>query len=182
MTVGTTFSLSCNYGDHTFLSWRHPTLGEVTQTTGHVTISNLQQVSIATLEINDAAINRDQGQYSCNVRASNGQQVTQSVQATLYNAVQVTTPADQVFESLEGDTARVALPCSAINHDDIAWRRLGFSDELRNSSDGHLVILPNHLVFNDVRFSDNGSYECTASNRVSHQSVITSLVVHGKQV
>ena len=180
MAVGTTFTLSCNYGGHTFISWEHPTLEVVTQSTGRVAVSDLREVSTATLEVHNAAMNTDQGQYTCTVRASNGQMVTRFVHATLYDPVQVTTTDNQVFWSLEGDTATVSLPCSATNHNHIAWRRMGFSAELRNSSDGHLVILPDRLVINNVRFSDNGTYECTASNPVSDQSILSSLIVRGK--
>ena len=180
VTVGTTFTLSCNYEGYTFVSWEHPTLDVVTQTTGRVAVSDLREVSIATLEVNNAASNADQGRYICTARASNGQTVTQSVQATLYDAVQVTTQDNQVFPSLEGETATVSMPCLAINHDHIAWRRVGISTELRNTSDGHLVILPDRLVINNIRFSDNGTYECTASNRVGYQSILSSLIVHGK--
>ena len=181
VTVDTTFTLSCNYRGHTFVSWEHPTLGVVTQNTGRVAISNLVHVSIATLEVNRAATSADQGRYTCTARASSGQMVTQSVQATLYNAVEITTQNNQVFSLLEGSTATVSLPCFAINHDHIAWRRVGISTELTNATDpGHLVIFPNHLVINNVRFSDNGSYECTASNTVGFRSILSSLVVHGK--
>ena len=180
VTVGTTFTLSCNYEGHTFVSWEHPSLGMVTHTSGRVAVSDLREVSIATLEVNNAATSTDQGRYICTAIASNGQTVTQSVQATLYYAVEVTTQDNQVFPSLEGDTATVSMPCSAINHDHIAWRRVGISTELRNTSDGHLVILPDRLVINNVRFSDNGTYECTASNRVGYQSILSSLIVHGK--
>ena len=83
IAVGTTFTLSCNYGGHTFVSWEHPTLGVITQNTGRVAVSNLVHVSIATLEINHAATSADQGRYTCTARAGNGQMVTQSVQATL---------------------------------------------------------------------------------------------------
>jgi hypothetical protein len=178
--VGTTFTLSCNYGGHTFVSWEHPTLEVVTQDRGRVAVSNLREVSIATLEVNRAATSTDQGRYTCTARASNGQTVIQSVQATLYDAVQVTTEDNQVFNSLEGSISSVSLPCSAINHNHIAWRRVGISTELRNTSDGHLVVLPDRLVINNVRFSDNGSYECTASNAVGFRSILSSLIVHGK--
>jgi hypothetical protein len=180
VTVGTTFTLSCNYGGHTFVSWEHPTLEVVTQDRGRVAVSNLREVSIATLEVNRATTSVDQGQYTCTARASNGQRVTQSVQATLYDAVEVTTEDNQVFHSLEGSTATVSLPCLAINHDNIAWRRVGINTELRNTSDGHLIISPDRLVINNVRFSDNGSYECTASNTVGFISILSSLIVYGK--
>ena len=182
VTVGTTFTLSCNYEGHTFVSWEHPTLREVTQNTGRVAVSNLVQVSIATLEVNRAATSEDQGWYTCNARASNGQMVTQSVQATLYDAVEVTTQNNLVVSSLEGSTATVSLLCSAINHDHIAWRRVGISTELTNATDpGHLVVLSDRLVINNVRFSDNGSYKCTASNTVGFRSILSSLIVHGKR-
>ena len=181
VTVGTTFTLSCNYEGHTFVSWEHPTLQVVTQNTGRVAVSNLVQVSIATLEVNRAATSEDQGRYTCTARASNGQMVTQSVQATLYDAVEVTTQNNLVVSSVEGSTATVSLNCSAINHDHIAWRRVGISTELTNTTDpGHLVVLSDRLVINNVRFSDNGSYECTASNTVGFRSILSSLIVHGK--
>ena len=180
VTVGTTFTLSCNYEDHTFVSWQHPSLDVISQSSGRVTVSVLNDVSIATMQVDNAAPDADQGQYTCRARASNGVIVTESVQAMLYNAVQVTTQTNQVFSSLQGETATVSLPCSAINHDHIAWRRVGISTELRNTSDGHLVVYPDRLEINNVRFSDNGTYECTASNRVGFQSILSSLIVHGK--
>ena len=142
-------------------------LGVVTQNTGRVAVSNLVQVSIATLEVDHATTSTDQGRYTCTARASNGQMVTQSVQATLYDAVEVTTQNNLVFSSLEGSTDTVSLRYSAINHDRIAWRRVGINTELTNVTDpGRLVILPDRLVINNIRFSDNGSYQCTASNTV----------------
>ena len=167
VTVGTTFTLSCNYEGHTFVSWEHPTLEVVTQNTGRVAVSNLVQVSIATLEVDHTTTSTDQGRYTCTARASNGQMVTQSVQATLYDAVEVTTQNNLVFSSLEGSTDTVSLPYSAINHDRIAWRRVRINTEVTNVTDpGRLVILPDRLVINNIRFSDNGSYQCTASNTV----------------
>ena len=180
VTVGTTFTLSCNYEGHTFMSWQHPSLDVVSQSTGRVSVSVLNDVSIATMQVDNAAPSADQGQYTCTAQASNGGTVRQSVQAMLYHAVQVTTQDNQVFSSLQGETSTISLPCSAINHDHIAWRRVGISTELRNTSDRHLVVYPDRLEINNVRFSDNGTYECTASNRVGHQSILSSLNVHGK--
>ena len=181
VTVGTSFTLSCNYNHHSFVSWQHPSLGVISQTTGHITLHVLDDAAVATLIVSDASPNRDEGRYTCTARSNTGMMVTQSVQAELYHAVWITTPSNQVFMALQGDVATVSLPCAAVNHSQIAWRRAGVSTELRNTSDGHLVVLPDRLVINNIRFSDNGTYECIASNRVGHQSILSHLIVYGKQ-
>ena len=49
-----------------------------------------------------------------------------------------------------------------------------------NSSDGHIVVYPDRMVISNVRFSDNGTYVCKASNRADFAYILVHLIVHSK--
>ena len=177
---GTTFTLTCNHNPHTFHSWRHPSIGEVSSDTGHLRIQVAESAHISTLIVDDATQSVDEGEYTCYARTSDGNMVTQTIHARLFEAVQISTPTDQIYTALQGDSATVSLHCSAVNHDEIIWRRESDSSEVRTTSDGHFVVSSDRLTISNVRFSDNGTYICTARNLVTEVYIIAHLVVQGK--
>lgn len=181
INVGETLSMNCFYGTtDTFRKWIHPSLGMITQSIGHLTLKVLRGTRVATLVVHSATPDRDYGTYTCIVRTSAGVILSENVQAQFYDGMQIITPSHQSFTVLEGGS--VSLPCVAKHAAKIEWRKVPISTELRNTSDGHVVILPDWLVINNARFSDNGSYECTvtANNTSNNNSIIAHLLVHGK--
>ena len=171
--------MSCFYGTtDTFQSWIHPTLGLITQSTGHLTLNVYRGTRVATLIVDSPTRGRDYGTYTCMVKNSVGMMLSGNVQAHFVDGIQIITPTHQSFNVFEGGS--VSLPCVAKDAAKIEWRKVPISTELRNTSDGHVVILPDRLVIDNVRFSDNGSYECTVTASNHRNSIIAHLLVHGK--
>ena len=123
----------------------------------------------------------DQGNYTCSVRTSAGVVSRTTVEALVYPEVSITTPDNQVFYAREEETATVTLPCVAENNSSqITWSRVSRSGDLMNTSDGHIVVYPDQMVISNVRFSDNGTYVCKASNRADFAYILVHLIVLGK--
>ena len=172
--LGTTFSLTCEYNSYTFHSWVHPTEGEITSSQGRLQVNNLPDVHIATLQVNSATI-EDEGVYVCQAVAENNVVLNQTITALLFERVQVTT------ESLLSYQARLCEPvvmnCTALHHDSITWRRqishYPTPREIRNSSDGCITVSSEtgQLVIQEAKLSDNGTYLCAVSNRVSSEEI-----------
>lgn len=105
--------------------------------------------------------------------------LNQTITALLFEGVQIVT------ESLLSYKARLCEPavlnCTALYHDSIIWRKQTSHDptpsEIRNSSDGRITILSEigQLVIHEAKQSDNGTYICTVSNRVSNKEIIAYL-------
>ena len=174
------FLLTCYFHDSTFVAWQHPSRGIITRSIGNNDILLELFHGVAQLTVFYPKFNRDEGPYTCYARTSSGQLISLSVSAELYNRTKITTPDNLVYEALQEDTATLSVPCLSVYQDELAWRKVPNPRVLTNSSDGHLVILPDHMVINNVRFSDNGSYECTVDNRVGRDAIIANIIVYGK--
>ena len=105
--------------------------------------------------------------------------LNQTITALLFERVQIVT------ESLLSYKARLCEPavlnCTALYHDSITWRKQVYRDptprEIRNSSNGRITVLSEtgQLMIHETKQSDNGTYFCTASNRVSNKEIIAYL-------
>ena len=178
--IGASFSLSCNYYSYTFHSWVHPTLGEVTGLQGRLQLTNIREAHTATLEVNPATT-EDQGVYTCRVITHNTI-LNQTIRAQLFEPVQIMT------ESMLTYKARICEPvelnCTALHYESIMWSKLTHDQTPRrvtNSSDGHLTVLSGtgQLIVREAKQSDNGTYVCAASNRVSSKEIIAYLNIIG---
>ena len=176
MVVGSTFALSCNYRPHTFHSWLHPTIGEVVQSTEHLILQVSSQAKQAILVVNTPT-RYDGGEYVCRATNENHAIVTASVNASLFEHVQIITPSMLTYQATLCET--VALNCNSLHHDFVIWRKLSSTGvtirEVSNSSDGHLTVLPDHLVIHETRPSDNGTYTCSVGNAAGHKYITANL-------
>ena len=165
------------YNSYTFHSWIHPALGEVTSSHGHLQFTNIREVHIATLNVHSATI-EDQGVYVCRAATENNIILNQTISAMLFEGVEIVTESMLTYEARL--CATVVLNCTALHYDSIMWRRLTHDQALRevnNSNDGRISTLSEsgQLVIRDAEQSDNGTYFCAASNRVSIEEIIAYL-------
>ena len=179
--IGASFSLSCNYNSYTFHSWVHPALGEVTSSQGRIQLTNLGKVHLATLEVNSATT-EDQGVYVCQaITGSNNNILNQTISALIFERVQITTESMLTYEARLCET--VVLNCTALYHDSIIWSMKAYDQTLTvpNSIDGRITVLSGtgQLVISEAKLSDNGTYGCAASNRVSSKEIIAYLNIIG---
>jgi hypothetical protein len=120
----------------------------------------------------------DQGVYVCRANESNTIILNQTINARLFEEVQIVTESMLTYEARLCET--VVLNCTALHHDSITWRRLTHDQtprEITNSSDGRISVLSEtgQLVIHDAKRSDNGTYFCAASNRVSNEDITAYL-------
>ena len=168
------------YNSYTFHSWVHPTLGEVTSSRGHIQLTNIREVHIATLNVHSATF-EDQGVYICRAtNDSNNIILNQTISAMLFEGVEIVTESMLTYEARMCEI--VVLNCTALHHDSIIWRRLIHDQtlrEIRNSNDGRISVSSEsgQLVIRDAKQSDNGTYLCVASNRVSNEEIIAYLSI-----
>ena len=166
------------YNSYTFHSWVHPTLGEVTSSRGHLQLTNIREVHIATLNVHSATI-EDQGLYVCRATTDSNIILNQTISAMLFEGVEIATESMLTYEARLCET--VVLNCTALHHDSIIWSRIHgqIPREIRNSNDRRISVLSEsgQLVIRDAKQSDNGTYFCAASNRVSNEEIIAYLNV-----
>lgn len=180
VVYGTTFTLSCNYRPYTFHAWRHPTLGEISESSGHVTLQVSPSAGNSAMIVRDSILNRDNGTYTCIARTSSGELVSQSTEAALYPSVSIFTPDNQVITTVQATLMTVMIPCIAVNHARLVWRRAGSGHIISNLTDERITTYNDRMVISGVRFSDNGTYTCTAFNDADSEYIVFSLVVYGK--
>ena len=177
--IGASFSLSCVYNSYTFHSWVHPILGEVTNSRGHLLLNNIREAHLATLNVQSVTF-EDQGVYICRAATENNIILNQTINAMLFEGVEIVTESMLTYEARLCET--VVLNCTALHHDSITWRRLIHGQtlrEIRNSNDGRISASSEsgQLVIRDAEQSDNGTYFCAVSNRVSNEEIIAYLNV-----
>ena len=120
----------------------------------------------------------DQGVYICRATTDSNIILNQTISAMLFEGVQIVTESMLIYEAKLCET--VVLNCAALHHNSITWRRLTHSQTLReisSSSDGRISVLSEsgQLVIRDAEQSDNGTYFCAASNRVSNEEITAYL-------
>ena len=178
--IGASFSLSCYYNPYIFYSWIHPTLGEVTASYGRLQLTNLGEVHLATLDVNSATT-EDQGVYACQAITQNHIILNQTIRALIFEGVQITTESMLTYEARLCET--VVLNCTALYYESITWSMNAHDQTLTvpNSIDGRITVLSGtgQLVISEAKLSDNGTYGCAASNRVSSQEIIAYLNIIG---
>ena len=171
VVLGTTFGLTCNYNPHTFLSWIHPTRGEVVASTGNITLTVTSFAKFATLIVLGATRD-DEGEYICRVMAESSAILTQNLNASLFERVQITTPSMLTYQAALCET--VSLNCTALHHDFVIWRKVD-GRTITNSSDGRFIVLHDQLVIHGARITDNGTYTCSAFNTADSAYIIAYL-------
>ena len=106
--------------------------------------------------------------------------MTQTVEAALYPSVSITTPDNQVFPTVQDESSVVTISCVAVNHAQLVWRRAGSGVIITNSTDNHIRVYEDRMVITGARFSDNGTYTCTAFNDADSEYIVFSVVVNGE--
>ena len=128
----------------------------------------------------------DQGVYTCRAtNESNNIILNQTIHAMIFEGVQIITESMLTYEARLCETVVLNLNCTALHHDSVIWRRLIHGQTLReisNSIDGRISVLSEsgQLVIHDAKQSDNGTYVCAASNRVSSEQITAYLDIIGK--
>ena len=175
--IGGSFTLSCDYNSYTFLSWIHPTQGEVTSSHGRVRFNNIREIHTATLNVYNATT-EDQGVYVCQAVIQSNILLNQTISAILFPRVQITTESMLSYKARSCEI--VVLNCTTLYHNSITWSRLTHSQTptiVTNSSDGRITVLSGtgQLMIREAKLSDNGTYVCAASNRVGNKEIIAYL-------
>ena len=139
-------------------------------------------VHVATLTVHSVTF-EDQGVYICRAATDSNIILNQTISAMLFERVQIITESMLTYEARLCKT--VVLNCTALHHDSIMWYMLTHSHTPRfvtNTSDGRISVSSDigQLVIRDAKQSDNGTYVCAASNRVSNEESIAYLNIIGK--
>ena len=153
-----------------------------TSSQGCLQFTNIREIYIATLEVNSATL-EDQGVYVCRAITQNNIIVNQTISALILDPVQVMTESMLTYEARLCEI--VVLNCTALYHESIIWSMKAYDQTLTilNSIDGRITILSGtgQLVISEAKLSDNGTYGCAASNRVSSQEIVAYLHI-GKRI
>ena len=112
----------------------------------------------------------------CRALTANSILCNQTIGALLFERAQVIT------ESLLSYQAKlcepVVLNCTALYVESVTWSKRTYHNqiprEVTNSSDGRITVLSDQLVIRETKLSDNGTYFCTASNRLSRNEEIVA--------
>ena len=99
--------------------------------------------------------------------------LSETLSASVFEMVQISTQTMLSYQARLCEP--VALNCTALHYDSITWRRLPEAREITNSSDGRIIVLSDQLIIHETNPSDNGTYTCTASNRVDYTYIIADL-------
>jgi hypothetical protein len=98
----------------------------------------------------------------------------------VFEGVEIVTESMLTYEARLCET--VVLNCTALHHDSITWIRLIYDQTasysvVTNSSNGRISVSSQigQLMIHDAKRSDNGTYFCTASNRVSNEEITAYL-------
>ena len=172
--VGTTFNISCSYtSQYNFDCWVVPSNMHLQQSTGGYKVKNEPDMSGYTNTLTvESATNQDPGEYAC-IFSREDERFIEKINATLIEMVQITTETGLSYHVQMCEP--VALNCTPLYHDSIMWIMLPDSKQVRNTSDGRVILLPDQLFIQEVVSEDNGTYTCLAKNRAGSVSITAEL-------